>query len=143
MSGVLYATTDQFAVWGVPTAMVSTVFTNDQITLALQGASDMASGLLADQFTLPLIAWGTDLSRAVCIIAGCDLADTRGHNVEGSEQLFETRRLAAIDWLTKVGKGQIAQPLIVDSSVDEDAEAGADVITSTSRGYATPCGTVR
>lgn len=137
MAGVVYATLSQFAIWGVQAGMFAGVFDDGQITIALQGASDLASGYYADQFTLPLLEWGTDLSRAVCIIAGCDLADTRGHNVEGSEALFETRRRNAIEWLERVSKGEVAQPLVVDSSTDDDAESGGLVTTAPSRGYRT------
>lgn len=107
---------------------------------AIQGASAMIDDYLRDQFTLPLITWGTSIRRAAAIIAVYDIFTVRGgkpgDNPEDS--ILQIRYDDVIKWLKLVATGTVA-PDVVDSDTTTPlpgAPSGVARITSnTQRGY--------
>jgi phage gp36-like protein len=93
---------------------------------ALDAASATADSYLQSRYVLPLVTWGVDLKRAVCIIAAYDLLTTRGYSPAGNvDENFRQRYLDVLKWLGEVRSSEATPSQITDSSTP-DAEAGAD-----------------
>lgn len=121
-----YATTADLARF-VPAAAIQSVSGIAQ-QQALDDASNEADGYLASYFKLPLVAWGTDLTAAVCKIAVYNIMALRGFRPDGADDLFRQRYEDALAWLTKVSQGYVTPAGIADSSANV-ADGAPIVIT--------------
>lgn len=85
----------------------------------LLAASEEADSYLANQYTLPLTAWGQDLRAAICKIAVYEFLSVRGLNPEpgSSDGNVRDRAKDARTWLMRVGEGKATPGGIADSSV--------------------------
>jgi phage gp36-like protein len=106
----------------------------------LLAASEEADSYLANQYTLPLTAWGQDLRAAVCKIAVYEFLSVRGLNPEpgSSDGNVKDRAKDARTWLMRVGEGKATPGGIADSGTPaaSDAPSSApEVISSSSRGW--------
>ena len=99
--------------------------------------SEVADGYLAGKYTMPLIAWGGDLTSRICHMAEYSLITTRGMNPDGDTYtIIKDKYDAAIKWLSDVAAGKIKSPAIVDSAEPATTAGGAAVtVTSTLRGW--------
>ncbi len=118
---IAYASPSDLARLGVGAAATAGISTAD-IVAALDAASSLAGSYLSAQFTLPLLSWGDDLRRCVCMIAAYDLiGGNRGFNPEqGADVTLRLRYEDAIKWLERVAAGTIVPTGIVDSDADTD-----------------------
>lgn len=128
-----YATTDDLARVGL-TAAAMARFTAPTPLEALEGASDLADSYLAQQYALPLKAWGDDLRRAVLSIAVYDLMSAQGMTPHARDENYRLRYLDAIKWLEGVGQGTTVPVGVVDSTTDS-SEGGAAVYSDPLRGW--------
>lgn len=91
---------------------------------ARAAASDTALSYIKKRFGLPLLAWGSDIKRAVAHIAVYDLMAYRGYAPEsGVDALIAKRHDDALAWLRDVARG-IVEPIDIEDStaaVDEQA----------------------
>ncbi len=86
---------------------------------ALDIASSLCDGYLAQRYTLPLKAWCPDLKRAVLAIASYDLISARGYDPASTDNgNIRQRYLDAIEWLKQVASGEVT-PDVIDSSDPE------------------------
>jgi phage gp36-like protein len=133
-----YATRDQLPDFGVNAAALLPIPAAVQ-DAALAAASEVADSYLRSQFVLPLITWGTDLTRAVCMIAAYDLLVGRGYNPEaGADTNIRLRYEDAIAWLKDVARGLAALDATDSSPGGEPGSstlAGPRVASSSQRGY--------
>ncbi len=113
-------------------------------TLAKQQAVEVASRLIdgfLGAFTLPLMAIGTDLTRAAAIIAAYDLLSAKGLNPDNSasDANVVDRYKDTMKWLLLVAQGTVTPSGIIDSSPGAEAgeSASARVISDPSRGFST------
>lgn len=102
-----YATAADLARLALPARALTGILLTDQ-GAALEAASSLADGYLAARYTLPLLAWGDDLRRAVSLIAAYDLMTRRGYSPEGGDEQLRLRYEDAIRWLEQVSKGTIS-----------------------------------
>jgi phage gp36-like protein len=88
------------------------------------------------KYTLPLTAWGDDLTLAVAQLAAWDIMTVAiGFDPEGGANAnWIERRNEAQRWLEWVAAGKISPVGIVDSTTDT-SESGFDVDSDTSRGW--------
>jgi phage gp36-like protein len=100
------------------TAAALTGISADEQQAALDSASGVADGYLASRYTLPITAYGQDLTRAVCNIAAYDLMSVRGYSPDGSNSTIRDRYDDAIRWLERVAAGTVSPVGVVDSSED-------------------------
>ena len=133
-----YATLPDLVNLGIAGQAIATI-TNQARLAAIAAASRLADSYLAARFTLPLIAWQQDLTRAVVAIATYDLMSQRGFSpAPGSDENIRLRYEDAIRWLEKIAAGLVT-PQVTDSSSGAtpglSSTGGGDVETSTSRGY--------
>lgn len=111
-------------------------------TPPIVAASGMIDSYLRQQFTLPLIRWGGDITRACAIIAAWDIIRVRGlkpgENPEDNAIYLAYKEV--LRWLELVAAGKVA-PDVVDSDTTTPtpgAPSGAARIASnTQRGYFT------
>lgn len=112
-----YANRTQLTQLGLQSAALTDVTATVQDE-NLDAASALADSYLASRYTLPLISWGDDLIRAVCVIAAWDiLAGTRGFDPEAlGDQAVRMRYEDIIKWLEAIAAGDVTPSGIVDSS---------------------------
>lgn len=106
----------------------------------LLAASEEADSYLANQYTLPLTAWGQDLRAAVCKIAVYEFLSVRGLNPEpgSSDGNVKDRAKDARTWLMRVGEGKATPGGIADSGAPAGVgapSAAPEVISSEQRGW--------
>lgn len=102
-----YATLQQFYRFGLPYMAVENVL-EDDLEAQIQAASSTADSYLANRgYTLPLTAWGNDLTSAVCRIAAWSvLVNLRGVNPEDpAHAAVRLGQQDAMQWLRDVAKG--------------------------------------
>ena len=99
-----YAQVQDLTTYGLPaTALQSPNLPVQVQNAALSDASDIADSYLRGRYSLPLIAWGSELTQAVCRIAAYNLLSVRGYNPGASADVnIRDRYVDAIDWLNKV-----------------------------------------
>jgi phage gp36-like protein len=112
-----YATPTQLANVGLTSRALKDITVADQ-KAALEMATDVISGYLNKRFTLPLAAWGKDVTRACCVLAAYDLRVSRGFNPApgSSDEELRLRLEEVTRWLELVAKGVVVPVGIVDSS---------------------------
>jgi phage gp36-like protein len=129
-----YATRTELAAHGLPDGWLTGVTTGNQDE-ALQRASDEASGYMTTRYTLPLTAWGRDLTGKVCDIAAWYLMKRKGFNPADPACAAILKGYDdAIAWLKGVASGAITPVAIVDSTTDDD-DAVFTVGTDDLRGW--------
>lgn len=130
-----YATSSDLARLGVGSGATAGIAAGD-ITAALDAASSLADSYLGAQYTLPLVSWGDDLRRAVCMIAAYDvIAGNRGFNPEnGDDTNLRLRYQDALDWLKRLADGSVVPGGVVDSTADE-SDGGGAIVTMARRGW--------
>lgn len=131
--GICYANLDDLDALGMPVAALATR-TPSQRAAALAAASEKADSKLGVAFDLPLVAWGLDLTEAVCKIAAYDLLSVRGFNPDGADENIRVRHDDAWTWLRDVADAKAVPVGIVDSTADVD-DAGIAVVSYASRGW--------
>lgn len=131
---MLYATIEQLGRLGSAGAALAAMDAAD-VEPALQAASDLADSYLRQRYTLPLTAWGDELTRAVCSLAAYDLLSNRGYDPgAGDNSNIRLRYEDAIAWLKDVAKGALS-PDVTDSAVAGVEDDGPIVYTNTRRGW--------
>lgn len=119
-----YATAADLTRLALPARALTGIAAPDQ-DAALEAASSLADGYLAARYTLPLLAWGDDLKRAVSLIAAYDLMTRRGYNPEGGDEQLRLRYEDGMRWLEQVGKGTIS-PVGLEESPPSATPAPGD-----------------
>jgi phage gp36-like protein len=133
-----YASILQLEAIGISAAAISKIQAPAK-NAALLTASTMINGYLRGAFTLPLIAWGADLTRACAIIAAYDLLSAKGFNPEqgSGDENVRKRFEDILAWLKLVAAGTVVPYGIEDSTpgILPSTFGGARVISAESRGY--------
>lgn len=102
-------------------------FSDAQKVKEIAAASSEADGYLASRVALPLTAWGEDLRRHVCSIAGYRLILGRGFNpAEGANEALRLAYEDAMRWLRDVSHGTVnlPKPPYADSGVAASSSIG-------------------
>ena len=121
MTATRYATSADLDSLGVTAGVISTIAPEEK-ELALDIASALCDGYLAQRYTMPLKTWCPDLKRAVLAIASYDLVSARGYDPAATDNgNVRQRYLDAVDWLKSVASGQLT-PQIEDSSGEDDPD---------------------
>lgn len=131
-----YADRTDLARLGVAAAALDGIEVEAQ-EAALDAASAVADSYLRQRFTLPLTAWGDDLTDAVCAIAAFRAASNVGFNpAAGGNEALKNRHDQAIAWLRDIATGK-ASPGVTDSSTEAGSAdpAEPEVYTSPLRGW--------
>jgi phage gp36-like protein len=108
-------------------------------------ASDMIDSYLRSRFTLPLLAWGSDLTGACAAIAVYGIIKVRGFNsARSSDEQIKASYDEAIHWLIDISNEK-ATPDVTDSSPasfpgDVSGAGTVQVSSYRSRGYFVPDG---
>lgn len=102
-------------------------FTDEQLEAGLVASCDFVDSYLRGRFTLPLAAFGLDLTRAACIISAYDLLTGRGYNPanqgDDSSQL-DKRYESIVSWLKMIARGEVT-PVVTDGSEPEGDDDGS------------------
>ena len=133
-----YATRTDLTQLAIPASAIANVPTAAQDN-ALEAASDLADSYLKSQYTLPIVAWESDLTRAVCNIAAYDIMSMRGYGpTAGGDENLRQRYEDAIRWLERIAKGEVS-PKVTDSSAavgsGTTTSGGVFVTTGSQRGW--------
>jgi phage gp36-like protein len=141
VSGVQYATIDDFLNAGLPTGALASM-DKSIWNQALIRASSFADSFLGDKYTLPLTPpYPAALVDAVCQVAAWRLMGLRGYNpaVAGgsADAIIRQGYLDARDWLVRVANGQAS--LVVVQAVPEAVNPA--VVSNCPRGYGDLTGT--
>lgn len=135
--GISFANLDQFDALGLPAASMSGLSGTKKVE-GLAAATELASGILSVRYTLPIVAWGNDLSQAVCKLGAYDLLSVRGFNPDGDDQNVRMRYDDALKWLMAVANSKANAMGLVDSSTTpttpEDG-GGVEIVTHSPRGW--------
>ena len=116
-----YITTQELQDQSVPPDGLSGL-TTQQLSDAIDWASDEIDGYLTKRFTLPLTTVSNDIKRRCAILASFYLLTRRGFRVGGELNEMLTKLYDdAIVWLMAVSKGDIV-PQCIDSTPDVDEE---------------------
>lgn len=131
MSG--YATVAELAIYGVPAASLAS-FTDPEKLNALDAASATADSYLSAAFRLPLTAWDTSITKAVCQIAACDLLRARGYNpASGGDPAIQAAHDSAMAWLRDISQGR-ARPSGC-TETPPPASSVSKVVSAAKRGW--------
>ena len=103
--GTCYANLAQLTQLGIPGVALSTISASDKAE-QLASTTEMAAGMLAAEYAMPLVSWGNDLSAAVCKIAAYELLSVRGLNPDGDDSNVRTRYEDGMKWLAAVAAGK-------------------------------------
>ena len=145
MASATYCTTAQLSQFGIRAEALRGIQLSD-LQAAITAASDVIDGYLRSRYKLPLLSWGSDISRLCAKIAVYDLMVTRGFNSgrSGDTQIQEQYD-DAIRMLRDISANK-ASPNIVDSDSGGSpgtatTPGGAPSVSSySSRGYFVPDG---
>jgi phage gp36-like protein len=111
-----YATTSDFALLGLPSDALTGISTPLQDAALVAASAQFDSEGLAAQFTLPLTAWGQDLTAHVCARAAIILLNVDGWQPDNPVNAGWITRAAAADaWIKGVANGTV-HPQVTDSS---------------------------
>lgn len=130
---VLYATPSQVQGSSLPARAMASLDVSQQLDACLS-ATDEAAGFLARRYTMPLVAWSTDLVRNVCHVAMWNILSARGFQPEGPDEVIRMNVSDARKWLEGVGAGRISPPGIVDSTPTKRG-AAPRIASRASRGW--------
>lgn len=109
MTASLYATIDDLNTYGLPAKVLASVSAADK-TAALTAASAVVDSYIGSRVTLPLSAWGVDITEVTAKIAAYTLLNRRGWQPGvGDSDQFRRGYDDAVHWLRDVSKG-IASP---------------------------------
>lgn len=131
-----YATTTDLARVGIGAAALSGVSTAAQ-EAALDAASALADGYLCSRFTLPLSAWGADLTGAVARMAAWEVLRVRGYDPQaGGDEAVRLGYTDSMRWLEGVQAGRVSPQGVTDAtpSVDESSQQTV-MVTSRRRNW--------
>jgi phage gp36-like protein len=122
------ATIADFANFGGPSpafAMLSPTQQNAELVAASADVIDRIS----ERYTPPYIAWGTNITRAVCIFAVWNMLSARGFDpTSPSDVSARTRYLDTEKFLERVNSGDIVLNDLIDATpgnVDDEAQGGS------------------
>lgn len=124
---VLYATLRDIEIHGISKQAIGLVPAEERTEHAL-AATGEAEGYLAGGYKLPLVAWSTELRRQVAQLAVYAIMSRRGFQPQGTDELIVKNRDDAISWLSKVNRGLLQPPGIVDSTPEVE-EATLSVVS--------------
>ena len=136
MADPVYATVADLAALGLNAIALSSIPSGSQ-TEALSAASRVVDSYLRSQFTLPLVQWGTDVTRATCLIAAYDLMTSRGFNPDAAADVNVRMRFEdATRWLEKCASGAVV-PSVTDSTpgATQGSVSAPVVVSGYPRGY--------
>jgi len=105
-----------------------------KLNRALIAASGTATGYLSNQYELPLVSWGEDVTSHTASIAAYRFMVSTGYAPEGKDELIRMNYEDAIRWFEKVSQGKIKPDDIVDSTPTVE-DGGAFVVTKPLRGW--------
>jgi phage gp36-like protein len=92
-------------------------------------------GYFRARYSLPLSAWGADVTRINAVLAVYDLLVTRGYNpAAGADVNVRLRTEDAINWLKGVSRQEI-HPDVTPQQHESAGFNAPDVVTHESRGY--------
>jgi len=103
----------------------------ERVKACINATAD-ADGRLALAHTLPLTAWGPDLTEKTAQLAVAKAMTIRGADITGPDSLVYQERDKALSWLNLVAAGRIQPTGLVDST-PEVYQAGAVVVSRPSR----------
>lgn len=132
--GICFANLDHLEGLGIPAAALGSVTPTKKVE-QLAATTELASGILAGRYDLPIVAWGGDLTMATAKIAAYELLSVRGFNPDGDDSNVRTRYEDAMKWLADVAAGRISPVGLIDSTPDEPDEGGAEIVTLPARGW--------
>lgn len=125
----IYATPDDVFRLTLPEKALRDVSESSVID-ALIAASGDADNEFGRVFTLPLLAWGDELTRRVCDVAAFLLLKHRGFNPEsGTDQVVVKAYDDAMAWFRRVGDGRSRPSGIIDSQ-EHTESGGAPIVRS-------------
>jgi phage gp36-like protein len=129
-----YATRAELETYGLAAELISSV-SNDTVDDCLSAASRYADSYLQTRYELPLVAYGVDLTMAVCEIATYRLLVSLKlmQPLTNDYQVWRDRHDMAIKWLEGIASGKISPPDIV--STDPDADGTCVVSSEEIRGW--------
>lgn len=129
-----YATRDQFAKYGLPSAVLDTVDEAIQDE-QLQAATAVVKSMLLSRHQAPITAVGLDVVQATCRIAAWTLLNSNVGINPGTvgHQGIKAAHDDAMMWLDRVAKG-LAVADVTDST-PEISEGSAVVYTEALRGW--------
>jgi len=130
-----YATRTDLAGCGLKAELTADVPTAD-LDAGLEKRSRFADGYLAKRYVLPLVAWGEDLTLAVCQLEAWDVLTTIvGFNPDdAANSNWKDRRDEALAWLKDVAASRVDPVGIVDSSATAE-RVGPIAWSNPPRGY--------
>ena len=130
-----YATYAQFLQYGLRAGAVAGIARED-IEAQLAASSSVGDGYLRAAYSLPLVAWGHDLSLNVCKHAQWEVMSAqKGFNPENpGNTIYLERYNPAVRWFEQVSKGLVKPEGIVDSTPEVE-ENGPECMTEEPRGW--------
>jgi phage gp36-like protein len=117
----------------IPSNAIAKATPSDKLNACIV-ATDEADGYIGGQYALPLISWGSDVTKFTAVLAVRTIVQTRGVDPTGSDAGVLDQRDEAIRWFDRLASGRLSPPGIVDST-EEEFEGGSVVVSNTSRGW--------
>ncbi len=131
---VAYASRADMVVYGMSKNVLDAI-TEDMKLRALVAASAEMSTNLSVSFTLPLTAWGEDITKHTAILAVWTAVS--GNFREGVDQTLIDLKEDTVRFLARIGDGRLRPKTIIDSTPDVE-EDSAVVASSPARNWNVP-----
>jgi phage gp36-like protein len=123
-----YAQLADLVLYGIPVTAIGNLTTAQQ-TDALIAASAKIDSYLRGRYSLPLLAWGIEITQAACKIAAFDLMNVRGYNPQsGADNNLINRYNETILWLRDIQR-QAAHPDVTPTDIQTQLKQGPAVIS--------------
>jgi phage gp36-like protein len=134
-----YCTAEDLEIYGVNAQALEDLSAANNQEPPIQGASDYMDGYLGKQFTLPLLAFGSDIRECCAVITAWRVLRTRGlrpgENPEDNALYLDYKE--KIRWLEQIAAGKVT-PVVTPSPSPgggTSSPGGPMVLSNVSRGW--------
>ena len=131
--GVAYVTVAEYKVLGLPADALEEVLDSD-ILAHLDATAGIIDTYLASRYTLPLTTSPEALKRCNSCLASWHILLWRGYNPETFDTGYKEAHDECLEWLRKVGSGELTIPGVEDQTPTID-EGAPGVRSDTLRGW--------
>lgn len=128
---VAYANRAEMIFYGMSEGVLDQIAEDKKLKALIAASAEMSTNLSVS-FTLPITAWGEDITKHTAVLA--TYTTIAGNFREGLDDDLKELKDDSISFLKRIGDGRLRPKTIVDSTPDEE-EDSAVITSATPRGW--------